>query len=277
MELTNLQGTVKLNNGIVMPYLGLGVFKAKAGDEVYQAVRWALEAGYRHIDTAMIYNNEEDVGRAIADSELSREEFFVTTKLWNDDIRSGKVEEALEASLERLGLDYVDLYLLHWPVKQHFVEAYLQMEHLYLKGQALAIGVSNCHQHHLEAILEVAKVIPAVNQMEYHPYLSLDSLQAFCKSKDIQLEAWAPLMQGGVFQIEVLKGIGEKYRKNIAQIVLRWNLQRGVVTIPKSVHKDRIEGNADIFDFQLSEEDMATINALNKHERIGPDPDDFDF
>ncbi|MFC0874965.1 aldo/keto reductase [Saccharicrinis sp. FJH2] len=277
MNITDLAGTVTLNNGVEMPYLGLGVYLTKDGEEVETAVFSALEAGYRHIDTASFYHNETGVGNAIAKSDVDRKDIFVTTKVWNSDQGYEKTLKAFEVSLKKLQLDYLDLYLVHWPVKGKFTDTWRAFEKLYKEGLIRAIGVSNFHEVHLTELLKMAEVIPAVNQVEFHPYLVQQSLVDFCKSKGIQHEAWSPLMQGGVLDVMLLNEIGKKYDKSPVQVTLRWNLQRGTVTIPKSVHPERIRQNADIFDFELSEEEMRAINALDRNQRVGPDPENFNF
>ena len=275
----NILSTKKLNNGIEIPYLGLGVFRSEDGEETYNAVRWALDAGYRHIDTAKIYGNEASVGRAIADSGVAREEIFLTTKLWNEDMRQGRQLQAFQESLDLLLTDYVDLYLIHWPVKGKYVESWKAMEEIYASGRAKAVGVSNFHQHHLEDIAAVSDLVPAVNQIECHPRLSQEPLRAYCESKGIAFEAWSPL--GGsinpLVKEDAFIAIGKKYGKSAAQVILRWDLQRDIITIPKSVHQNYIQQNAQIFDFELSAEDMAAIDAMNRNERVGGDPDNFNF
>lgn len=268
--------TTTLNNGIEMPWLGLGVFKAEEGEEVTNAVRTALDVGYRHIDTASVYGNEEGVGRAIREHTISRDDIFVTTKLWNEDIRQGRVEAAFDASLKRLGLDHIDLYLIHWPVEP-IVETWHQMQLLLEKGKVRSIGVSNFHVHHLETLLAQADVVPAVNQMEFHPRLTYEALRQFCRDRSIQFEAWSPIMRGAVVDIPELKEIGSRHGKTPVQVTLRWDLQHQVVTIPKSTNRDRIQQNADIYDFELTPDEMATIDNLNTYERVGPDPDHFNF
>jgi diketogulonate reductase-like aldo/keto reductase len=274
MALT-LSSTVRLHNGVEMPWFGLGVYKAQPGEEAAQAVRTALEYGYRSIDTAAFYQNEEDVGRAIRESGIPKEQVFVTTKVWNTDHGYDQALRAFEASRRRLGFDVVDLYLIHWPVPDKFTETWRALEKLYRDGYVRAIGVSNFHVHHLERLLASCEIVPMVNQVEYHPYLTQQPLKAFCEQYHIQLEAWAPLMRGRVLTDPVIVDIANRHGKSPAQVVLRWDIQSGVVTIPKSVHADRIRSNADIFDFELSDEEMARINALNRNERCGPDPDHF--
>lgn len=266
-----------LNNGVKMPWLGFGVFLSPPGETTYRSVRIALETGYRHIDTAKIYENEEDVGKAIRDSGIAREEIFVTTKVWNSDMRAGRVREAFDLSRKKLGVDVVDLYLVHWPVAEKYVEAYKVLEKLYQEGKVRAIGVSNFLVHHLEALLAQVDIIPAVDQVEWHPWLQLPELYQYSREKKIQLEAWGPLIQGQGFKIPLLSEIGKKYGKTWAQVIIRWDLQREVVTIPKSNTPSRIKENADVFDFELSEEDMAAINALDQNKRVAADPDNFDF
>lgn len=275
MSLT-LHSTTTLHNGVAMPWLGLGVFRAEDGDEVIHAVSAALDQGYRHIDTAKAYDNEQGVGKAIADAAIPRDQLFVTTKLWNQDIRDGKAKSACEGSLKRLGLDHLDLYLMHWPVEP-IAETWHHMEQLLAEGKTRAIGVSNFHIHHLESLLPQCDVVPMVNQVEFHPHLAQVELRQYCKDKSIQFEAWTPIMKGKAGEIDELRQLAEKYGKTPVQIVLRWDLQHEVVTIPKSVKPHRIAENADIFDFALSDQDMAVIDGLNRNERIGPDPDNFSF
>ena len=278
-----LGDTVTLNNGVKMPLLGLGTWQAAEGREVEQAVRWALELGYRHIDTASIYGNERGVGRAVRDSGVPRERVFVTTKVWNDDQRRGRdaVLKAFDASLRRLGFDYVDLYLVHWPVKGKYKEAWAALQEIYATGRARAVGVSNFLVHHLEDLLADSPpggaAVPAVNQVEFHPRLVQRDLLEFDRRRGIVHESWSPLMKGRVNDIPVLRGIAEAHRKTVAQVVLRWNLQHGVVTIPKSVRRERLIENADLFDFQLSTDEMARIDALDRGERVGADPDHVSF
>jgi diketogulonate reductase-like aldo/keto reductase len=265
-----------LNNGVKMPWLGLGVYKTKDGEEVEQAIHYALKAGYRLIDTAAFYQNEAGVGRAIAKADVAREDLFVTTKVWNSDQGYESTLQAFETSRKKLGLEYVDLYLIHWPVKGKYKETWKALQKLYKEGFVRAIGVSNFQVHHLEDILQDSDVVPAVNQVEYHPLLTQKEVHNFCKAHNIQLEAWSPLMRGNLDN-DVLKEISDKYGKTPAQIVIRWDLQNGVVTIPKSVRESRIIENANVFDFELNAEDMAKIDALNRNHRFGPDPDNFNF
>ncbi|KZE68854.1 glyoxal reductase [Fictibacillus phosphorivorans] len=266
-----------LHNGVQMPWVGLGVYKAEDGDEVIQSIKWAIDEGYRSIDTASLYENEAGVGQAIAESHVPREELFITTKVWNTDQGYGKTLEAFDASLKRLGLDYVDLYLVHWPVPGKYKETWKALEKIYHEGRAKAIGVSNFKQHHLEDLMADAEIKPMVNQVEYHPRLSQEDLLLYCKKQGIQLEAWRPLLKGEIFEEPTLVELADKYDKSVAQIILRWDLQNGVVTIPKSVTEHRIQENIDIFDFELTNEDMTRISALNQDKRNGADPDDPEF
>lgn len=270
---------VKLNNGIEMPSIGLGVFRLEDNKEAQRVVETALAVGYRHIDTAMYYQNEEAVGKAIKNSGIPREEIFITTKMWNDDQRSGKIKEAFEASLKRLDADYIDLYLIHWPVEGKYVEAWRKFEEIYKTDKIKAIGVSNFKQHHLETLAKESSIIPAVNQIELHPYLIQQRDLDYCKKVGIQTEAWSQFAanQTGLFDEMILKDISAKYSKTPAQVILRWDYQRGVVTIPKSANEKRMAENLNIFDFNLTADEVKAINSLNKDMRIGPDPDHVDF
>lgn len=277
MNIKDIKGTVKLNNGYPMPYFGLGVFQTEDGEEVINAINYALDAGYRHIDTASLYGNERGVGEAIRLSSVSREEVFVTSKVWNTDQGYDSTLKAFDETMTKLGFDYLDLYLVHWPVKGKYKDTWKALEQIYNDGRVKSIGVSNFLKHHIEDLLEVAEIIPMVNQMEFHPYLVQQDLINYCTSLNVVYEAWSPLMQGKMLSDNLIKSLAEKYNKTPAQIILRWDLQKGVVTIPKSVKRERIVSNADIFDFEISEDDMRLINSLDRHERIGADPDNFDF
>lgn len=277
MQVTDITGCAVLNNNVRMPYLGLGVYKASEGKEVINAVSYALEIGYRHIDTATLYMNEKGVGTAIRQSGIRREEIFVTTKVWNSDQGYDATMRAFDRSLNELGFDYIDLYLVHWPVRDKYKETWRALESLYRQRRIKAIGVSNFLKHHLLDLMETAEIVPMVNQMEFHPYLVQQELIDFCHDNHIQYEAWSPLMQGRIVNVEILKQLAEKYHKDPAQIVLRWNLQKDVVTIPKSVTPARILSNAQLFDFELTAEDMKHIDELNKNFRFGPPPDEVDF
>lgn len=276
-NITDLKGTFTLNNGVEMPYLGLGVYLSEDGKEVTNAVKWALEEGYRHIDTASIYKNEEGVGKGIMDSGVARKDIFVVSKVWNSDQGYDSTLKAYEASLKRLNLDYLDLYLVHWPVNGKYKDTWRALEYLYEQKRVRAIGVSNFMQHHLEDLLSSATYVPTVNQMEFHPYLVQQDLIDFCNKNTIQYESWSPLMQGRIFELDVMKGLAVKYNRTIAQIVLRWNLQKGVITIPKSSKKERIKANAEIFNFALEPQDIKKLDHLDCGKRFGPDPNNFDF
>jgi diketogulonate reductase-like aldo/keto reductase len=273
----HISDAATLRNGVSMPWLGLGVLHIADGETVENAVRWALETGYRHIDTAAIYGNEVGVGRAIKQSGVSREDVFVTSKVWNRDQGYDQALAAFEASLERLDMDYVDLYLVHWPVEDKFKETWRALETIYDSGRARAIGVSNFLVHHLASLLEDARIVPMVDQVEFHPYLQQPDLQAFCRERQIQLEAWRPIMMGKVNAVPELVRLGQKYGKTPVQITLRWMIQRGVVVIPKSEQRARIQSNANIFDFELEARDLTFIDGLDRHERLGSDPDNFHF
>lgn len=273
----SIKQTTTLNNGIEMPWFGLGVYKAQPGPEVEQAVRDALDLGYRSVDTAALYGNEESVGKAVRESGIARDGIFVTTKVWNTDQGYENALNAFEVSRKKLGLDYIDLYLIHWPGKDKYKDTWKALEKLYRDGYVRAIGVSNFEIHHLEDLMTDAQVKPAVNQVEYHPCLTQEPLLQYCKREQIQFEAWSPLMRGQILDNEVIVGIAQKHGKTPAQIVLRWDLDTRVVTIPKSVHRDRIIENADIFDFELSDEDIERIRQLNRDERTGPHPDELIF
>jgi methylglyoxal/glyoxal reductase len=269
--------TTTLHNGVKMPWLGLGVYKMANDEEVKNAVKSALSIGYRSIDTAALYKNEEGVGQAIKDSGVPREEIFLTTKVWNSDQGYESTLRAFENSLKRLGVDYVDLYLIHWPVAGKYKETWRALEDLYETGKARAIGVSNFHPHHLKDLMADAKVKPMVNQVELHPLLNQKELREFCQAENIQMEAWSPLARGRLLDHPVLKEIGAKYGKTPAQVIIRWDFQHGVITIPKSSNPDRIKQNGNVFDFELSPSDMDAIDGLNTNERTGADPDNFDF
>ncbi|GGD90856.1 aldo/keto reductase [Paenibacillus nasutitermitis] len=277
----SLQSTTTLHNGIQMPWFGLGVFKVEEGAELVNAVRTAIVNGYRSIDTAAIYGNEQGVGQGIreglAETGLTREDIFVTSKVWNADHGYDAARAAYETSLNKLGLDYLDLYLIHWPVKGKYKETWRALESLYREGRVKAIGVSNFQIHHLDDLMGDAQVKPMVNQVELHPYLIQEDLLAYSKRQGIQLEAWSPLMQGQLLDHPLLQEIAGKHEKSVAQIILRWDLQRGIVTIPKSTKEHRISGNADVFDFELTDSEMARISGLNQNRRVGPNPDNFDF
>lgn len=265
-----------LSNGVKMPWLGLGVWKVKDDGEAERTVASAIEAGYRSIDTAAAYNNETGVGAGIHNSGIARDEIFVTTKIWNAHQGYETTLSAFEDSRKKLGIDVVDLLLIHWPVKEKYTETWRALEKLYRDGYVRAIGVSNFQIHHLRDVITSGEFVPMVNQVEYHPLLTQAELHQFAKSSNIQLMAWSPLMQGNLDH-GILAEIGAKYGKSPAQVVLRWDLQNGVVTIPKSVNPVRLKENADIFDFELNADEVAQISALNRDHRFGPDPDNFNF
>ena len=272
------QPTITLNNGTVIPQIGLGVFRTPDGDTTVNAVRAALEVGYRHIDTARIYGNETSVGEGIRQSGVPREDVFVTTKLWNDDIRARRAKASFDESLDRLGLDYVNLYLIHWPA-DGWQQAWDDLQEIAASGRAKAIGVSNFHQHHLNELLKNSDIVPAVDQIESSPQFTNQELVDFVHGHGIAVEAWSPLggTGGNLLTTPLLAQIGAKYGKSAAQIVIRWHLQRGIVVLPKSTHAERIRENFDVFDFALTDADMAAINTLSTGHRNGADPDNFGF
>ncbi|OMG01103.1 glyoxal reductase [Paenibacillus sp. FSL R7-0337] len=271
----NLKSATKLANGVEMPWFGLGVFKVQEGQEVIDSVKAAIKAGYRSIDTAAVYGNEEGVGQAIRESGVSREELFITTKVWNTEQGYDSTLAAFDESLNKLGLDYADLYLVHWPIRAKYKDTWRALEKLYADGKVRAIGVSNFQIDHLEDLLADAAVKPMVNQVELHPLLNQQELREYCKAQGIQIEAWAPLAQGHLLDNEVLADIAAHHNKTLPQVILRWDLQNGIVTIPKSIREERIIANADIFDFELSDEEISRIDGLNRDQRFGSHPDRF--
>ena len=270
-----------LNNGIEMPWLGLGTWRVKDEATLDQAVKVALDTGYISIDTAAAYGNEDFLGRTLKSTGVSRDELFITTKLWNRQLVDGYDAsiKACKDSLKRLQLDYLDLYLIHWPVPKmnKYTEGWKALIKLREEGLVRSIGVSNFHIHHLKEIEEATGVIPAVNQVELHPWLTQKELIAYCQEKGIQVEAYSPLMGGKLGEEEALSEIAAAYGKTPAQIVLRWHLQNKIIIIPKSVHDYRIRENADLYDFELKDSDMKRIDALNRNYRFLPDPDEMDF
>lgn len=276
MKITSINDTVTLNNGTKMPRLGLGVFKVQDGEEVIQAVKSAIGAGYRAIDTAAYYNNEEGVGQAIRESGVPRKQLFITTKVWNNRQGYDTTLEAFEESRRKLGLEYLDLYLVHWPVKGKYKDTWRALEKLYSDGVVKAIGVSNFQTHHLDDLLDGNQVVPVVNQIECHPLFTQDKVKSYCEERDIHITAWRPIMKGNL-DLPLLVELSQKYGKTPAQIVIRWHLQKGVIVIPKSIRSERIRENADVYDFELSSEDIAAINGLNQNHRFGSDPDNFNF
>ncbi|YBZ92773.1 aldo/keto reductase [Bacillus sp. AK031] len=275
--ITNLQSTLKLHTGVEIPYVGLGVYQMKDRDEAVSAIKTAIDLGYRSIDTASVYKNEESVGHAVRESGVHRKDLFITSKVWNKEQGFDSTLRAFENSLERLGMDYLDLYLVHWPVEGKYNETWKALERLYDEGMVKAIGVSNFQQHHLEDLMKGASEKPVINQVELHPRLSQEPLREYCQENAIAVEAWSPIARGNLLDEPTLNHIAGKYNKTAAQIILRWHLQNGTVIIPKSVNPGRIKENSEIFDFNLSLEDVTQINGLNMNERFGPDPDNFDF
>ncbi len=265
---------IKLNSGVVMPLFGLGTFQTRSGRETREAVLHALQVGYRLIDTAKAYGNEEDVGDAVRESGIPREEIFVTTKLWNTDHGYDRALKAFEKSLERLGLSYVDLYLIHWPEGGLRNETWKALEKLLKGGTCRAIGVSNYTVRHLKELLDNSSTVPAVNQVEFHPYLYQEELLEFCNSHEIQMEAYSPLTKGRKLNDPKLLAIARKYSKTSAQILIRWVLQKEVVVIPKSSRNERIEENARVFDFSISDEDMRSLDSFSENYRTSWNPTD---
>lgn len=265
-------------NGNQMPQVGLGVFRVENTDTAKEAVKHAIKNGYRSIDTAMIYQNEEKVGEgireALAETDLSREDLFITSKLWMDDYGRENVAEAYQASLDRLGLDYLDLYLVHWPGLDEavMIDTWKGMEDLYHDQKVKNIGVSNFNVEHLDTLFAHARIKPVINQVEFHPYLTQARLREYLKAQNIQMESWSPLMNAQILEDETVKAVAKEVGKSPAQVIIRWNIQHGVVTIPKSTTPSRIEENLAVFDFKLSDEQMATLDGLNEDRRIGPDP-----
>ncbi len=271
--------TIRLNNGVEIPQLGFGVYQIEPENTV-EAVRTALEIGYRHIDTAEMYGNEKEVGQAIRESGIDRSEIFVTSKLNNGFHAREDALKAFDQTLADLGLDQLDLFLIHWPlptIDVDFVETWKAMEEIYESGRCRAIGVSNFQPHHLRRLFGETTVRPAVNQIEVHPFLANDEVRAFDADHEIVTEAWSPIAQGKVLDDPAIVAIGEALGKTPAQVVLRWHVQRGDVVFPKSVTRERVEQNFALFDFELDEGQMATISALDRGERTGPDPDTFDY
>lgn len=278
MTTTNSVPTITLNNGVEIPQLGFGVFQIPPED-TKKATATALEVGYRHIDTAEMYGNEEGVGQAVRDSGIPRDQIFVTSKLNNGFHAREDALAAFDVTLGTLDIDYVDLFLIHWPLPQvgDFVETWKALETIYEGGKVRAIGVSNFQQHHLNRLLAETTVIPAVNQIEVHPYLAQDALRAFDTEHEIATEAWSPIAQGKVLGDPVIERISRRVEQTPAQVVLRWHIQRGDIVFPKSVTKERVEENFALFDFELNDADMSDISALDKGERTGPDPDHFNY
>ncbi|MBS5317029.1 MAG: aldo/keto reductase [Clostridiales bacterium] len=285
MTFKNLQDTYTLANDVQIPCIGFGTWQTPDGETAINSVKAALRAGYRHIDTAACYGNEASVGQAIKESGVPREEIFVTSKVWNTERGYEKTLAAFETTMAKLDLDYVDLYLIHWPAaanqfenwKEINAQTWRALEELYIKGKVKAIGVSNFLPHHLEALLEGAKVVPMVNQIEYHPgFMQAESVD-FCKAHNILVEAWSPLGTGNVLNNETLIMMAQKYSKTVAQICIRWVLQHGLLPLPKSITESRIIENTEVFDFELKEEDMAIIDAIPFCGGAGINPDAINF
>ncbi|HFI0463714.1 TPA: aldo/keto reductase [Streptococcus suis] len=275
----------RLNNGLAIPSIGFGTWQTPDGDTAVAAVKAALAAGYRHIDTAAIYGNERSVGQAIKEAGIPREELFITTKLWNDAHSYEGAQAAIDSSLEKLGLDYLDLYLIHWPSpkasrdqwKEGNAQAWRAMEEAVAAGKIKSIGVSNFMPHHLDALLETATITPAVNQIFLNPSDQQNQVVAYNQAHGILSQAYSPLGTGKIFEVPALVALADKYNKTVAQLVLRWSLQKGFLPLPKSVHKDRIESNLQVFDFDISKADMATIDGLKGQAGQASDPDQVDF
>ena len=271
-----MQKTTTLNNGLDMPRLGLGVWQVDNGQEAIDAIHAALDVGYRHVDTARIYKNEEAVGRALRTASVPRDRVWLTTKIWNDDIRAGRTTAALDESLARLKTDYVDLLLLHWPV-DGYLAAWAELEQALAAGKVRAIGLSNFMEDHLQDVLNHGQTVPAVNQIEYHPYLVQGDAISLGDVHDVTVTAWSPLMQGNFKEEPLFATLADRYGKTPAQVLLRWCLQNDVIAIPKSSNPGRIAENFAVWDFELSEDDMVAIDQLERGHRFGPDPHDFDF
>ncbi|MBT2664998.1 aldo/keto reductase [Bacillus sp. ISL-4] len=275
--ISNIGETITLHNGVKMPQLGFGVFKVKNGNETVESVKKAIEVGYRAIDTAAIYENEEGVGQAIRECGLPREELFITSKVWNTEQGYETTLQAFDDSLNRLGLEYLDLYLIHWPGKDKYLETWRALEKLYKDGKVKSIGVSNFHVHHLEDLLANSEVKPVVNQIELHPLLTQVEIRDYCAKHEIKVESWSPLGRGNLLEEPTINHIAKKHGKSSAQVLIRWHLQHDLVVIPKSITPSRIEENAEVFDFSLSLNEMNQVDALNKNERFGSNPDELLF
>lgn len=271
----HMSTTITLKNGVKMPFIGLGTWQVKDKEEGINAVKCAIEAGYKAIDTAVVYQNEEAVGEGIKASGIDRSELFVTTKVYNDKQGYEETHQSFKESLERLQLDYVDLYLIHWPITDKYHDTWRAMEEIYTSGKAKAIGISNFHPQHIEDLMTTANIVPMVNQIELHPNQNQQALVAYCHERDIAVTAYSPLGHGNLLDHPVIKEIGETHHKSVAQVILRWDIQNGITAVPKSVNKDRIAANIDVFDFELSEEEMAQLNALHTGERVNKNPDIF--
>jgi len=273
---------IEFYNGNQMPMLGLGTFRVENDDTCKEAVKHAIESGYRSIDTAKVYGNEEQVGQGIKEglesTGLNREDIFVTSKLFFEDFGRKNVAQAYETSIQKLGLDYLDLYLVHWPGTNEaiMIDTWKGMEDLYKDNRVKNIGVSNFNPDHFEALLAQVSIKPVINQVEFHPYFTQEKLRKYLEAQNIYMESWSPFMNAQILNDETLNEIGKEVNKSAAQVIIKWNMQHNVVVIPKSVTSSRIEENIDVFDFELSAEQMKRIDDLNKDQRIGPDPDTFE-
>lgn len=273
---------IEFYNGNQMPMLGLGTFRVENDDTCKEAVKHAIESGYRSIDTAKVYGNEEQVGQGIKEglesTGLNREDIFVTSKLFFEDFGRKNVAQAYETSIQKLGLDYLDLYLVHWPGTNEaiMIDTWKGMEDLYKDNKVKNIGVSNFNPDHFEALLAQVSIKPVINQVEFHPYFTQEKLRKYLEAQNIYMESWSPFMNAQILNDETLNEIGKEVNKSAAQVIIKWNMQHNVVVIPKSVTSSRIEENIDVFDFELSAEQMKRIDDLNKDQRIGPDPNTFE-
>lgn len=269
----------KLANGVMIPLIGLGMFGIKDGNRAIETVKASLQAGYRHIDTASAYFNEEFIGEAISECGISRDEIFITTKISNGEQRNGNIREAFNRSLGKLQTNYVDLYLIHWPVPGCFVNTWKEIEKIYTEKKAKAIGVSNFRISDIMLLAENSELTPMVNQVEIHPYFQQDELVEYCQRRNIRMESWSPFTRGltDLLHDRKLEIIAEKYNKTTAQIVLRWNIQRGIVPLPKSTDPVHQKMNLDVFDFSLDEDDMKAIRILDRAQRVGLNPDNINF
>lgn len=279
----NTMENIQLVNGVQMPILGFGTFKIEDLAVATKSVRDAIVCGYRHIDCAAVYGNEKAVGEGIKqgmiDANVERDALFLVSKVWNSEQGYEKTKEAFSATCADLGVDYLDLYLIHWPA--HDIEltrgTWKAMEELYQSGKVKAIGVCNFMKHHLQALMEIAEIAPMVNQVELHPQFPERYLRDFCEKEGIAITAWGPLMQGKVFENEVMQAIAKKHQRSVSQVTLRWHVQQHIIAIPKTIHQDRMKANLDIFNFTLDEDDMEAIARLNNGRRLGPDPDERTF
>jgi diketogulonate reductase-like aldo/keto reductase len=271
----SMETKIKLNNGVFIPQLGVGTYQINDKKQLLQILQWAFEYGYRHVDTAKAYGNEAWIKDAINQSELSREEIFITSKLSVKDQREGTTKTAVDESLELLGVDYIDLYLIHWPVTGKWLEAWKVIEEMYQRGKMRAIGVCNCKVHHLEQLMNIAQVKPAVDQMEFNPLMQDYDTYHFCKDNEIAFEAWSPLGNGTLIKHPSICAIGKKYGKSAPQVIIRWLLEKNIIIFPKSLEEFMLKENSEVFDFSLTAEEHEWIDSLNENKRTGPDPDDF--